>query len=498
MTGLHKRFGGVVALNGATLACDRGEVHALLGANGSGKSTLNKVLTGVVRADAGDIRISGDQAVISGPTDMQRYKIAAVYQELSLVPQLSVAHNIVLPHEPITRLGFVRRRALLERARSWAARFERALDRKFDLNETVENLSPSDQQLVEIMKALSREPDILILDEATASLHHEEVKALFSIVKQLKQQGKLIIFVSHRMDEVFELCDRATVLRNGRTVGTVSLKESTEADLVQMMVGDVEVMSRRQAEIDWESRPAVLQVRGLHATNVRDVSFTLRAGEVIGLGGLQGQGQSELLSALFGVNPAVQGQIQISGQRVTLRKPQQAMRAGIAYIPGNRGREGLFLQRPILENLTFTSMASRARWGGILSPGKERSAAAAMVKDLLIKIGQLSDPVSTLSGGNQQKVVVGKWMLNEPRVLLMDDPTKGVDIGAKAEIYDLIDRLTEAGVAVVINSSENMELLNLSDRILVLYEGRIVSELAAAELTENRLIAASLRVSTSA
>lgn len=497
MVGVRKRFGGVVALNGASLSCEAGEVHALLGANGSGKSTLNKVLTGVVRADEGEVRLRGARVSISGPTDMQKYNIAAVHQELSLVPQLSVADNIVLSREPVNALGFVRRKRLVEEARAVAARFEEALGRSFDMHETVDNLSPSDQQLVEIFKALSRNPDILILDEATASLHREEVQALFSVVRELKERGVLVIFVSHRLDEVFDICDRATVLRNGSTVGTISLQEATEAQIVNMMVGDVERIARRQA-MDVEEAPVVLDVQGLAAANVHDVSFELRAGEVLGLGGLQGQGQSDLLRALFGVTPASAGRIVIGGHEASLRRPKDAMRQGIAYIPGDRGRQGLFLRRPILENLTFASMSRRARPGGVLHPARERSVAREIAQELQIKIGDLTDPVNTLSGGNQQKVVVGKWLLNEPRILLMDDPTKGVDIGAKAEIYDLIDELTRRGVAVILNSSENMELLNVSDRILVLYEGRIVESLTGDQLTENHLVAASLRVTASA
>lgn len=497
MVGLRKRFGGVVALNGARLSCEAGEVHALLGANGSGKSTLNKVLTGVVRPDEGEVHLRGKPVSISSPTDMHKYNIAAVYQELSLVPQLSVADNIMLCREPVNSLGFIRPQQLLQQARSVVTRFEQMLGRSFDMHETVENLSPSDQQLVEIFKALSRKPDILILDEATASLHKEEVQALFAVVQELKGRGVLVIFVSHRMDEVFQLCDRATVLRNGATVGTVSLRETTAAELVNMMVGDVEHVARRQA-VDSKDQPVVLDVQGLTAKNVHDVSFTLRAGEVIGLGGLQGQGQSDVLRALFGVNPGTSGRIIVDGHTVSLRRPKDAMKSGIAYIPGDRGRQGLFLRRPILENLTFASMSRRALPGGMLQPALERRAARRVIQDLQIKIGELTDPVNTLSGGNQQKVVVGKWLLNEPRILLMDDPTKGVDIGAKAEIYQLIDELTRQGVAVILNSSENMELLHLSDRILVLYEGRIVDTLSGNDLTENRLVAASLRVSASA
>lgn len=494
MSGVRKRFGGVVALNGASFAAERGEVHALLGANGSGKSTLSKVLTGVVAPDEGRIEIAGQEVHIRGPQDTRKYRIAAVYQELSLIPQLTGMENILLAYEPAKPLGFIDRKALERSVLEVAARFEKALGRRIDLHRPVETLSPGDQQLIEAYKALARQPDILVLDEATASLRQAEVEALFEVVRELRDKGVLIIFISHRFHEVFALCDRATVLRNGQTVGTVNLADVTERDLVDMMVGRGTVAEVGQAAPAPARDEVVLRVKGLSGPRLHNVSFELRAGEVLGLGGLQGQGQSELLRALFGAEPVTAGEIEVAGQRVAFRHPHDAMRHGLALVPGNRAREGLMLGRPILENLTIASMHRRRRGPGFLSPRREKEAAWEVVRSLEIKVGELSDPASTLSGGNQQKVVVGKWLLNWPRIILMDDPTKGVDVGAKAELYRLIRELTHEGVSVILNSSENMELLGLSHRVLVMYEGTIADVLEGDDLNENRLVAAAMRV----
>lgn len=493
MSGVRKRFGGVVALDGASFAAERGEVHALLGANGSGKSTLSKVLTGVVAPDEGRIEIDGQEVRIRGPQDTRKYRIAAVYQELSLIPQLTGMENILLAYEPANSLGFIDRKGLERAVLEVAARFEQALGRRIDLHRPVETLSPGDQQLIEAYKALARQPEILILDEATASLRQAEVEALFQVVRELRDKGALIIFISHRFQEVFALCDRATVLRNGQTVGTVDLAGVTEKDLVDMMVGRGAVSEVREAPTPPRD-DVVLRVRGLCGPRLQGVSFELRAGEVLGLGGLQGQGQSELLRVLFGAEQASAGEIEVAGRRVVFRHPRDAVRHGLALVPGNRAREGLMLGRPILENLTIASMHRRRRGPGFLSARREKEAADGAVRSLGIKIGHLSDPASTLSGGNQQKIVVGKWLLNKPRIILMDDPTKGVDVGAKAELYRFIRELTQEGVSVILNSSENMELLGLSHRVLVMYEGAIADVLEGDDLNENRLVAAAMRV----
>lgn len=502
MDDVHKRFGGVVALAGASLHADRGQVHALLGPNGSGKSTLNKVLTGVVAPDRATIRIDGEPVAIDDPHQAQELGIAAVYQDLSLVPQLSVTDNIQMGIEATAALGYLDRRGQQRHARQVLERFAGAFAGAPPLDVPVARLSAGEQQVIEVCKAVARRPRILVLDEATASLHRAQVEVLFEVVRGLADDGVLIVFISHRMDEIYDVCRTATVLRSGETIGEVTLADTGRPELVEMMVGrrveeshgaDAEAAADAVAE-PGAAHEVVLEARGLTTDALHDVSFSARAGEVVGLGGLQGQGQSDLLFALFGAERIRGGEVMIDGRRRRLKRPRHAVDAGIALIPGDRTREGLFSVRPILENLTLPSMRQRTVGIGLLSGGRERGAAGEAVERLSIKLGGVDDPVSTLSGGNQQKVVVGRWLLTDPRIVLMDDPTKGIDVGAKEELYAVMRDLAADGVAILFNSSDNQELLELSDRILVLYEGRIVDELGPDERTEDRLLSASMRV----
>lgn len=521
MRDVVKHYGGVRALDGASLSAQRGEVHGLLGPNGSGKSTLNKVLTGVVAADSARIAIDGAPVRISSPHDAARLGIAAVYQQLTLAPELTVEQNIVLGVEP-TVGGLLRGRRARRTAQAAAARLPRSLG-GVDLTTRVGDLGPGQQQLVELAKALARRPRILVLDEATASLHKDQVAEVFSVVRELCADGVCILFVSHRLDEVYELCETATVVRSGVTVATARTAEMPEGELVRLMVGETEgepgyepgpaparspaVAARPRTA----ARPAgsgsepvhgrdevVLQTAGLTGPGFAGIDLTVRAGEIVGLGGLQGQGQSDLLLALFGAAHGVHGEMRLGGSRVRLRSPRQAAAAGIALVPGDRSTQGLLGGRPIQENLSVVSLAGRSWARTVVRPHRERAAAESMVEALNIKIGTLADPVSALSGGNQQKVIVGKWLLATPRLVLLDDPTKGVDVGAKAEIYALVRRLAADGVAVVFNSSEDRELAELADRVVVLYEGRAVSEIPAGSLTVDALVAAALRVGTDA
>jgi ribose transport system ATP-binding protein len=500
MRGVQKRYGGVVALQDAFLRAERGQVHALLGANGSGKSTLSKILTGVVAPDHAEIELDGNPLTVTRPQDAHRHGIAAVYQELSLIPDLTVAANLVLAFED-TRAGFLRRRSDRARAAEVLERFRNAFrGGQLPLDTPVGSLTSGEQQIVEIAKALIREPRVLVLDEATASLYSAQVEVVFDAVRELRELGTLTIFTSHRLGEIFELCDRATVLRNGEVAGEVDLATTDEATLVELMVGSSlgvgqQVGRGRRAASDHGPGDAVrLRVRGLQTDRLRDVDLEVRAGEVLGLGGLAGQGQSELLNALFGAVRVRGGTLEVDGAPASIARPKAAVAAGLALVPGDRGREGLLPVRPILENLTVPSMRSRARGLGWLSQARERAAATRAGEQLGIKYGSLDDGIMTLSGGNQQKVVVGKWLLTEPRVVLLDDPTKGIDVGAKRELYDVIAHLTEEGAAVVLNSSDDDELLGLSDRVLVFFEGRVVSELAGEHLTRDRLVADSLQV----
>jgi ribose transport system ATP-binding protein len=496
MQDVHKRYGGVIALRGASLSAERGEVHALLGANGSGKSTLNKILTGVVEPDRADIALDEQPLRIGRPQDAHRHGIAAVYQDLSLVSDLTVAANIGLAFEATTA-GFLRPAAIRDRAERTLERFRPAFrGQRLPLDTPVHKLAPGEQQIVEICKALAREPDILVLDEATASLYSSQVEVVFSVVRELRDDGVLVIFTSHRMGEIFEVCDRATVLRGGEVAGRVEVAETTERELVELMVGAsvgaVEAIGESIDERTTE-QPVVLEVDGLTTPELDGIDLQVRAGEVLGLGGLAGQGQSDLLFTLFGASRIQQGSVTIDGHPQRLSRPGDAVAAGIALVPGNRGREGLLPVRPIHENLTGPSMRGRARLGA-LSHRRELAAARSAVDQLSIKIGSLHDPVNTLSGGNQQKVVVGKWLLTDPRVVLLDDPTKGIDVRAKEELYAVIADLTARGVAVLLNSSDDEELLALAHRILVFFEGKVIDELGPDERNHDRLVSASMRV----
>jgi ribose transport system ATP-binding protein len=497
MRDVRKRYGGVVALAGVDLYAERGEVHALLGANGSGKSTLNKILTGVAAPDHADLALDGHPIAIGSPHDAQRHGIAAVYQELSLVPDLTVAANIALAFER-TRAGFLRPREDRDRAAAVLERFRGAFHGgTLPLDRPVSKLTPGEQQIVEIGKAIARDPAVLVLDEATASLHRAQVEVLSEVIRELRDAGVLLLFTSHRMREILDLCDRATVLRSGEVAGAVDLADTSERQLVELMVGSTAGAAEAVGErIEEERAPTAvaLRVERLTTDVLHEVSFEAREGEVVGLGGLAGQGQSELLSALFGAVRVRSGTVTVAGRALRLRRPIHAVRAGIALVPGDRGREGLLASRPILENLTVPTMRSRTLVPGVLSQRRERAAAARAVDQLRIKIGSLDDTVSTLSGGNAQKVVVGKWLLHEPRLVLLDDPTKGIDVLAKQELYEVIARLTAEGVTVLLNSSDDEELLGLSHRVLILFEGRIVEELVGDELTRDRLVTASLQV----
>ncbi|MFP4636152.1 MAG: ATP-binding cassette domain-containing protein, partial [Nitriliruptoraceae bacterium] len=368
------------------------------------------------------------------------------------------------------------------------------------LDVRVGSLPPGEQQLVEIGKAVAREPDVLVLDEATASLYSAQVEVVFEVIRELRAAGTLIIFTSHRLNEIFDVCDRATVLRNGEVAGAVTVSEVDEPELVEMMVGQLSGTSRAigsefaDAEQVRRERLVRLKVEELSTDQLDDVSLEVHEGEVLGLGGLAGQGQSALLNALFGAVPVRSGRIELDGHPVTINRPKQAVDHGIVLVPGDRGREGLLPVRPILENLTVPSMRARARFPGVLSQQREVAAAESAGRQLAITYGQLDDGVMTLSGGNQQKVVVGKWLLTEPRVVLLDDPTKGIDVRAKEELYEVIARLVDDGVGVLLNSSDDDELLALSHRIAVFFEGRVVDELTGSQLTHDRLIATSLNV----
>ncbi|WP_460766716.1 sugar ABC transporter ATP-binding protein [Nocardiopsis nanhaiensis] len=511
MSGVRKRYGGVTALDGADFSADAGTVHAVLGPNGSGKSTLLKVLTGVVAPDAGRVLLRDERLRPRGPRDTLAAGVSAVYQELSLVEDFTVLDNLVLGVEP-SRFGLRDRRAALARALPWLERFAPAFGGRVPARERTGDLDPGERQIVEVCKALVRDPQVLVLDEATASLRRGQVEVLFDVVSELRERGVLVLFITHRLAEILSLCDRATVMRNGTAVATVTVGETPERELVELMSGEAasrpapdrapgqapEQEPAHQAPHQAPDRePAStprLEVRELTGPRLDGLSLQVRAGEVLGLGGLQGQGQSELMATLFGAGRRTGGTVLLNGAQVRPRSPKQAVRAGFCYVPGNRGGQGLALGRPILENFALPSVGRRAALGVALFRRREVAAARAVAERVNTRYGSLDDPVSTLSGGNQQKIVVGKWFPTEPTVVLMDDPAKGIDVGAKAEMFQVVAELAASGAAVLVSSSDDRELVEVCDRVLVLFEGRVVDEVSGDRLTEDTLIASAMHI----
>ncbi len=484
-----KRFGGVVAVAEGNLTVQSGEVVALLGANGSGKSTLTKVITGVLSPNEGTLILDGESVRFRSPRAAQQRGITAVYQELSLIPDMTVAENIWLGHEP-RRWGLqLDQKALEAQTRALLALFSGTVSPALQPDEPVAALPPDERAIVEILKAISLNPRLLILDEATASLDSRQVSRLFELVTTWKQEGKGIVFVSHRMEEIFRVADRAVVLRNGRTVGEVPISDTNEQHLVQLMIGDVVAVPRQGVEAPAGTVPTErLKVEHLYTGRLRGVSLSVADGELLGLGGLQGQGQSELLRAIFGDIPH-RGTITLSGTVVRFEHPRDAMRQGVAYVPGDRGAEGLLLSRSILENFQLPSWD---KYGFPSQMGRARADADRVGNELKLKYAGLDAPVSSLSGGNAQKVVIGKWLLRAPRLLLLNDPTKGIDVSAKREFYNLLADLRQAGTAILFYSSDDEELLSLCDRVLVLQDGTIRAELTGDRLTHAELVGASM------
>jgi ribose transport system ATP-binding protein len=480
-----KRYGGVVALADGTLDVQSGEVVALLGANGSGKSTLSKIITGVVAPNAGQLLLDGQPVTFSSPQIAKRHGIAAVYQELSLVPDMTVAENIWLTHEPLW-LGFVNRRQMRANTQTLLDLFAGTTQASLTPNTSVAALPPDEKQIVEILKALSLRPRLMILDEATASLDSQQVNRLFDLVRQWQTDGMAIVFVSHRMEEIFRIADKATVLRNGHTVASVEIAATNEAQLVNLMIEGA--AAPRKAHAGNNQARVRLRVQDLTTDVLEGISLELRDGELLGIGGLHGQGQSDLLLALFGAMP-FSGQIRLGDEAVNFRHPRDAMSRDVAFVPGERGAEGLLLSRSILENFHLPSWS---KYGMPLKMGAARAEAQHVAQDLSVVMANLDAPVSSLSGGNAQKIVIGKWLLRSPKLLLLNDPTKGIDVGAKGEFYALLERLQEAGTAILFYSSDDDELIGLCDRVLVMHEGRIRAELAGNSLNKASLVAASL------
>ena len=493
MRGIVKRFGGVPVLLGVEFDLRRGEVHALVGENGAGKSTLMKILGGVHRADAGEIWLDGQRLECASPREAARCGIALIHQELSLVPNMSVAENVMLGREPVTRWGRLDRRHMEREARRWLAELEVELD----VRAPVEEFGIGMQQLIEIAKALSLQTRVLVMDEPTSALTEQDAQRLFRIIGRLKATGVGVIYISHKLEEIYRVADRITVLRDGARIGTEAASRLPQARMIEWMVG-------RRVDQFFPSHGArvgdeLLRVEGFTLRSpvtgrplFADVSLAVRAGEIVGLGGLMGSGGSYLLEAMFGRYGRVDGgRLWVAGREVDEFSPAASLARGVALLTSDRKATGLVLPLPVLDNMTLASLR-RLVTRGWLSRRREQQAARPMVDRLRIRLQDLAQEVSTLSGGNQQKVLFARWLLTDPRVFLLDEPTRGVDVGAKSEIYELMHRWTEEGRAILLISSELPELLAMSDRIVVLHRGRVTAELDRGEATEERVMAAAM------
>ncbi|QUQ66651.1 sugar ABC transporter ATP-binding protein [Kutzneria sp. CA-103260] len=485
---VSKSFGAVRALRGVSLTLTGGRAHALLGENGAGKSTLIKVLAGVHRPDSGQLLVDGQPARFTSPADAKAAGVAVIYQEPTLFGDLSVAENVAMGRHPTCRGGLVDTAAMREQAELL---FER-LGVDIDPKRPARGLSIADQQLVEIAKALGSEARVIIMDEPTAALSGTEVARLFGVVGALREHGAAVLFVSHRIDEVFELCQDATVLRDGGFVWSGPLTEQTPDSVVRLMVGrSLDALFPKQ-EVD--AGETVLSVRRLTREGVfTDVSFDVRAGEILALAGLVGAGRSEIARAVFGVDKPDAGEVLVRGKRIRPGSPGAAMSAGIGFVPEDRRQQGLVLEASIERNAALASLDRLSRFG-FLRSSAERSLAEDWAVKLQLKFAKLTDPVGVLSGGNQQKVVLAKWLSRQPKVLIVDEPTRGIDVGTKAEVHRLLSELAAQGVAVLMISSELPEVLGMADRVLVVREGRVVGEFDRAEADEERIVLAATGV----
>jgi len=490
---LHKSFPGVQALKGARFELRAGEVHALMGENGAGKSTLMKVLAGIYTRDSGTILLEGHPVEIPGPSAARGLGIGIVHQELILMSHLTVAQNIFIGRESRGRSRlFLDEKTMNDKARALLG----GLQVSVDPQTRISDLTVAKQQMVEIAKALSFESRVLIMDEPTAALNDAEIDELFRIIRDLRARGVGIVYISHKMDELKRICDRVTVMRDGETIETLGMAEATMEKIITLMVGR-HLDTTTKASVDRSDQPWALEVEGLNRGRlVRNISFGVRAGEVLGFAGLMGAGRTEVARAVFGADPVESGSVRVRGREVTIRSPQDAVHHGIGYLPEDRKHHGLALGMDVQANTVMASLHRALRWGTFLKKGTMAKETDRYIQALAIKTPSQSQRVKFLSGGNQQKIVVAKWLLRDCDILFFDEPTRGIDVGAKFEIYKLIQSLAAEGKAIVMISSELPEVLRLSDRIAVMCEGRITGELTAAEATQERIMELATRRGT--
>jgi rhamnose transport system ATP-binding protein len=484
LSNITKRFGGVEVLHGVSFTLRKGEVHALLGENGAGKSTLIKVITGVHQPDAGEIDLNGKQIHFNDTRESHQAGIAAIYQELSLFPDLNVAENIFIGRQPTTFGGRIDWRKLYAEAEKLLA----LLGVHLELKQKARNLSIAQQQMVEIARAFSINAHILIMDEPTSSLTLNEVDDLFRLVRRLRDEGTAIVFISHRLEELFELADRVTVLRDGEYVDTCQMKDVTRDDLIRMMVG--RTINNMFPKLDVKPGKLVLKVDHLTCDGAfKDISFELREGEILGLAGLVGAGRTNVARAIFGVEPPSSGEIQLDGQAIHITSPQQAIALGLAYVPEDRQLHGLIPPMNITANISLPVLQTYARRGW-LRDKVELSAAFSAARQMEVRANSIWQKARELSGGNQQKVVMAKWLSTKPRILILDEPTRGIDVGTKAAVHALMSKLVSEGMAILMISSELPEVLGMSDRVIVMHEGSMTAHFTRAEATQEKILSA--------
>ncbi|CAI1047176.1 ribose ABC transporter ATP-binding protein RbsA [Serratia entomophila] len=486
LKGIDKAFPGVKALSGAALSVYPGRVMALVGENGAGKSTMMKVLTGIYQKDAGSQHFLGKEVVFNGPKDSQDAGIGIIHQELNLIPQLTIAENIFLGREFVNRFGRIDWKRMYAEADRLLAR----LNLRYSSHRLVGELSIGDQQMVEIAKVLSFESQVIIMDEPTDALTDTETASLFKVINELKAEGRGIVYISHRLKEIFEICDDVTVFRDGQFIAERPVSELQEDSLIEMMVGrKLEEQYPRLRQPRGEKR---LQVSHLSGPGVNDVSFTLYRGEILGVAGLMGAGRTELMKILYGAAPRKAGTVTLDGHEVVTHSPQDGLANGIVYISEDRKRDGLVLGMSVKENMSLTALRYFSRAGGGLKQAEEQQAVGDFIRLFNIKTPSMEQPIGLLSGGNQQKVAIARGLMTRPKVLILDEPTRGVDVGAKKEIYQLINQFKQEGLSIILVSSEMPEVLGMSDRILVMHEGRLSGEFPIEQATQEALMAAAV------
>lgn len=482
MKNIRKDFSGVPVLKDVDFNIYEGKIMALIGENGAGKSTLMKILTGVYSRTSGEIYLEGKAVNFTSTKDSQDNRIAIIHQELNLIQHLSIGENIFLGREPITKGRNIKWSQLYEESQKWLDK----LGLKEDPRELVKNISVGKQQLVEIAKALSLNAKVLIMDEPTGALTVSETEKLFSVIKELKEQGHSIVYISHRLKEIFELCDDVTVLRDGELIGEKTIDELDEDKIIEMMVG--RKLSEQYPRITCDSGEVVLEVKELTNHFVKDVTFDLRHGEILGIAGLMGAGRTELARTLYGIYRKDKGKIILNKKELRLKEPTDALRQGIAYVSEDRKSNGIVLGLSVRENITLASLKEYSGKLGHISKKKEEEATQSYIKSMSIKTSNTTQLIKYLSGGNQQKVSIAKNLDAKPKILILDEPTRGVDVGAKKEIYELINKFKQEGMSILMISSEIPEILGMSDRIMVMHEGRVMGTLNRDEATQERIM----------